>query len=45
MMAASTTLAGDAGLTGAIALAVPSVSMIEHHDGACVSGEIHPRAA
>lgn len=37
-MAAVTTLTGDAGLTGATALAVPSVSMIERQDVACVSG-------
>lgn len=38
MMAASTTLTGDVGLTGATALAVPSVSMNERQDVACVSG-------
>ena len=37
-MAASLTLTGDAGPTGATALAVPSVSMIERQDVACVSG-------
>lgn len=37
-MAASTTLTGDAGLMGATALAVPSVSSTERQDVACVSG-------
>lgn len=37
-MAASLSLTGDAGLSGSTALAVPSVSMIERQDVACVSG-------
>ena len=37
-MAASLTHTGDVGLTGATALAVPSVSMNEWQDVACVSG-------
>lgn len=40
-MEAVTTLTGDAGLTGATALAVPSVSMNERQDVACVSGSAH----
>ena len=38
MASFGTTLTGDAGLTGATSLALPSVSMNERQDGACVSG-------
>lgn len=38
-------LAGDAGLTGATALAAPSVSVIERRDGARVSSETRSEAA
>ena len=38
-------LAGDAGHSGATALAVPSVPMTGRRDGACVSGEHSGRAA
>ena len=39
------TLAGDAGHSGAVALVTPSVPMTGRRDGACVSGESRSEAA